>query len=100
MRIGVGVKIDVTKINKEFLFKSDKGAYLNTTVFIDVDTPDKFGNHGMVTQDVPREAKSNFERGPILGNAKIFWRDSGDTASRSTLKPAIEGDDFNDDLPF
>lgn len=99
-KIGVSVKIDVTKIDKALLYKSEKGAYLNTTVFIDVDTPDKYGNHGMVTQDVSKEAKDAGEKGPILGNVKIFWKDSGNTPSRTTSKPATKGDDFDDDIPF
>ena len=99
-KIGVSVKIDVTKIDKALLYKNEKGAYLNATVFIDVDTPDKYGNHGMVTQDVSKEAKDAGEKGPILGNVKIFWK--GDTPSRSkpVSKPATKGDDFDDDIPF
>jgi hypothetical protein len=99
-KIGVAVKIDVTKIDKALLYKSEKGAYLNATMFIDADTPDKYGNHGMVTQDVSKEAKDAGEKGPILGNVKIFWK--GDTPSRSkpVSKPATKGDDFDDDIPF
>jgi hypothetical protein len=106
-KIGVSVKIDVTKIDKALLYKSEKGTYLNTTVFIDIDAPDKYGNHGMVTQDISKEAKSAGEKGPILGNVKIFWKDNGDTASRSkpASKPtntllASKGDSFDDDIPF
>ena len=105
-KIGVSVKIDVTKIDKALLYKSEKGTYLNTTVFIDIDAPDKYGNHGMVTQDVSKEAKDAGEKGPILGNVKIFWKDNGDTPSRSkpvskpVSKPATKGDDFDDDIPF
>lgn len=99
-KIGVAVKIDVTKIDKALLYKNEKGAYLNATMFIDADTPDKYGNHGMVTQDVSKEAKDAGEKGPILGNVKIFWK--GDTPSRSkpVSKPATKGDDFDDDIPF
>jgi len=101
-KIGVSVKIDVTKIDKALLYKNEKGAYLNATVFIDVDTPDKYGNHGMVTQDVSKEAKDAGEKGTILGNVKILWKDSGDTPSRSkpVSKPATKGDSFDDDIPF
>ena len=99
-KIGVAVKIDVTKIDKALLYKNEKGAYLNATMFIDFDTPDKYGNHGMVTQDVSKEAKDAGEKGPILGNVKIFWK--GDTPSRSkpVSKPATKGDNFDDDIPF
>jgi hypothetical protein len=106
-KIGVQVKIDVSKIDKTLLFKGAKGVYLDATVFIDVDTPDQYGNHGMVTQDISKEAKDAGEKGPILGNVKIFWKDGGDTASRSkpASKPtntllASRADDFDDSIPF
>jgi hypothetical protein len=98
-KIGVSVKIDVTKIDKALLYKSEKGTYLNTTVFIDIDSPDKYGNHGMVTQDISKEAKDAGEKGPILGNVKIFWRDSNQV-QKPTGKPASKGDSFDDDIPF
>lgn len=101
-KIGVSVKIDVTKIDKALLYKSEKGTYLNTTVFIDIDAPDKYGNHGMVTQDVSKEAKDAGEKGPILGNVKIFWKDGGQAAQKPS-KPAAKpskGADFDDSIPF
>ena len=105
-KIGVQVKIDVSKIDKALLYKGSKGTYLDATVFIDIDAPDQYGNHGMVTQDVSKEAKDAGEKGPILGNVKIFWKDNGDTPSRSkpfskpVSKPATKGDNFDDDIPF
>jgi len=99
-KIGVSVKIDVTKIDKALLYKSEKGAYLNATVFIDIDSPDKYGNHGMVTQDISKEAKDAGEKGPILGNVKIFWKDGGQAAQKPS-KPTAKGADFDDgDIPF
>ena len=101
-KIGVSVKIDVSKIDKALLYRGAKGTYLDATVFIDIDAPDQYGNHGFLAQDVSKEAKNAGEKGPILGNVKIFWKDSGDTPSRSkpVSKPATKGDDFDDDIPF
>ena len=97
-KIGVSVKIDVTKIDKALLYKSEKGTYLNTTVFIDIDSPDKYGNHGMVTQDISKEAKDAGEKGPILGNVKIFWK--GDSVQKASNTSKAKGADFDDDIPF
>ena len=47
--LGVSLRIDVTKIDKEKLYKGAKGTYLDVTTFIDTDTPDQYGNNGMVT---------------------------------------------------
>ena len=37
MKIGVNLKIDVTKIDKSRLFNGEKGTYLNLSTFIDID---------------------------------------------------------------
>lgn len=72
-KIGVELKIDVTKINKELLFKGAKGTYLDATVFIDIDQKDQYDNNGMITQKVPQGGDKN--SGAILGNCKVFWSD-------------------------
>ena len=78
-KIGVSFKIDVSKIDKARLFKGAKGTYLDITSFIDLDQLDQYGNSGMITQDVSKEEKDQGVKGPILGNCKVFWSDSGAT---------------------
>ena len=77
MKIGLSIKIDVTKIDKARLFQGQKGTYLDATVFIDIDELDQFGNSGMITQDVSKEEKQSGVKGNILGNVKLFWKDTG-----------------------
>tara|TARA_R110000803_G_scaffold118012_1_gene186432 strand:- start:683 stop:979 length:297 start_codon:yes stop_codon:yes gene_type:complete len=96
-KIGVQIKIDVTKIDKALLFKGTKGSYLDATVFIDTDNPDQYGNSGMVTQDVSKESRDAGEKGPILGNVKVFWKDAGPAEPAQTGQ---KGDEFDDDIPF
>ncbi|AUR88376.1 hypothetical protein NVP1112O_58 [Vibrio phage 1.112.O._10N.286.46.B11] len=76
-KIGVSLKIDVSKIDKNRLFSGQKGTYLDATVFIDIDQLDQYGNSGMITQDVSKEEKQQGVKGNILGNCKVFWNDSG-----------------------
>ena len=76
MKIGVRVKLDVTKIEKARLFKGQKGTYLDATVFIDVDQKDQYDNNGMVTQDISKEEKDAGGQGAILGNVQVFWSDN------------------------
>ena len=99
MKLGVSIKIDVTKIDKSLLYKGAKGAYLDATVFID-SVQDKYGNNGMVTQDVSKEAKSAGEKGPILGNVKVFWKEDGKEDGKVAKPSKSKGDDFDDDIPF
>ena len=72
-KIGVSLKIDVSKIEKERLFKGEKGTYLNCTAFIEIDAFDQYGNSGMITQDVSKEERDGGVKGPILGNSKVFY---------------------------
>jgi hypothetical protein len=104
MKYGVKLKIDVSKIDKNKLFKGQKGVYLDATVFLDVDTKDQYDNNGMITQDIGKDAK-----GPILGNAQVFWNDGQQGASsgqsapqqRQQPKPMVEPDfDMDSDIPF
>lgn len=109
MKIGVNVKIDVTKIDKQRLFAGKKGTYLDATVFVDVDNKDQYDNNGMITQDVTKEEKDSGVKGPILGNVQVFWRDDNNNnrhannqaMGRSEPAPQHPApDNFNDDIPF
>ena len=66
----ITVKIDVTKIDKNLLFKGAKGTYLDVVLF---ETPDdKFGNDYRVVQGVIKEARAAGVKGAILGNGKVM----------------------------
>ena len=115
-KIGVSLKIDVSKIEKARLYKGQKGTYLDATVFIDVDQQDQYGYNGMITQDVKKEEKDQGVKGAILGNCKVFWQDSSQGAQHApnqVQQPANQGfnqpnapqqvqnfDDFDDGIPF
>ena len=103
-KVGVQIKIDVSKIDKALLFKGAKGTYLDATVFIDLETADQWNNHGMVTQDVSKESRDAGVKGPILGNVKVFWKGEGSSESskppQATQTRAAPIDNFDDDIPF
>jgi len=101
-RVGVSLSIDVTKIQKERLSTGEKGGkWLNATVFVDVDDVDKFGNSGMITQDVTKEERDQGKQGYILGNCKVFWKkeeEPSQPAPQTAPQQAIPS--FDDDIPF
>lgn len=74
-KVGVRVKLDVSKIDKARLFRGQKGVYLDCTAFIDLDEKGQYGDNGMVTQDVSKEEREQGVKGPILGNVTVFYRD-------------------------
>lgn len=107
-KVGVSLKVDVTKIDKARLFKGAKGTYLDATVFIDLDELDQYGNNGMITQDVTKEEREQKVLGNILGNCKVFWRDDGQQSqgqprpSQQNQKPAagMPDDEIDQEVPF
>ena len=108
-KIGVSLKIDVSKIDKARLFKGQKGTYLDATAFIDLDELDQYGNSGMITQDVSKDERQAGTQGAILGNSKVFWSDRGGATQQASQQPAQQSapqaqgggfNDFDSDVPF
>ena len=109
-KVGIQLKIDVSKIDKGLLYKGAKGVYLDATVFVEMDQADQYGNHGMITQNETKESRDAGKNGAILGNCKVFWKESGQSQAsakqhsnhgRQTQQPAPAYDDFDDsEIPF
>lgn len=94
----ITAKIDVTKIDKDRLFKGKSGTYLDVAL---IPTPnDKYGNDYMIVQSVSKEEREAGERGPIIGNARELksQKASPPSARRetSTAAPAEE----DNSVPF
>jgi len=121
-KYGVRIKIDVKKIMKAWLFSGSKGTYLDATVFLTPDEEGQYGDHGMITQDVPKNVSevNPQTKGPILGNCKVFWSESEQQAPQQAPSygsqqappqhyqqqaapqqaPQQSAEAFDDDLPF
>jgi len=109
MKIGISVKIDVTKIDKARLYVGKKGTYLDLTTFIDTEEVDQYDNHGFISQSVSKEERDAKVQTPILGNCKIFYRDDTNSHAKrggeysegmAQAKEAAQGGNFDDDVPF
>jgi single-stranded DNA-binding protein len=103
MKVGIEFQIDVTKIDKARLYKGNKGTYLTMTSFVDLDNVDQYENNGMITH----KKNEGEDRAPILGNAKVFWKDQQQAqqprqhqAQQQASQQAAPVDDFDDDIPF
>lgn len=73
----ITLKIDVDKILAEHLYQGKKGKYLDVVLF---NTPDnQFGADYVVKQDLPRDVRDAGTEAPILGNARVFEPNGGDT---------------------
>ena len=114
-KIGVSLSIDVTAISREHMNKHENGkTYLSMTVFIDPNQEDNYGNHGMIIQNWKDAPKGQT---PILGNAKIFWRDPNQAVANphagqesyagtqqqnpaQAMQQPADTTGFDDDIPF
>lgn len=75
MKIGFNLSIDVTKLDKSRFYKGKKGTYAKLTCFVDTEETSQYGDNGTITQELSKEDRDNGVKLPILGNAKIFWKD-------------------------
>ena len=87
-KIGVSLKIDVTKIDKARLFQGAKGTYLDLTGFIDLDQVDEYGYNGFITQSTSQEERQAGVKLPILGNSKVFYQENMGSAPQGHHQPS------------
>ena len=97
MKVGLNVRINVSKIDKSKLYKGEKGVYLNMTTFVDLDQEDEYGNNGFISMEQSKEQRDAGEQSVILGNVKKFWVD-GVTASATQSDMSLK--ELDEDIPF
>lgn len=83
-------QINLNKIEKDQLFKTDKGIYLSGAIVIREEL-DQYGNKAFITQRIKQEGSLSGVNDPIIGNAKPVPPKKG-------LEPVTDQD--IKDLPF
>lgn len=100
-------KINVKKINKDWLFAGNKGTYLDAVIY-ENDSVDQFGNSHVIKQNPPREMRDQGAKPIIIGNCKWMPQKGGNQQrqpSRNGAVPAkdhplMQGDSENDQIPW
>jgi hypothetical protein len=64
----ISITINVSKINKEYLYEGKQGKYLNIVLFPTEN--DQYGNDYKAVQGLTKEQRAAGLKGPILGNGK------------------------------
>ena len=92
----IAIKIDVTKIEKARLFKSDKtgSIYLDAVM---IETPNSEFADYMIVQEVSKDERERGIKGNVLGNAKSLTPQPSRPAARPEPGPEPEPDS---DIPF
>ena len=97
MKIGLSVRIDVTKIEKARLYAGAKGTYLDLTTFVDTEEKDQYENNGFISQSVDKEEREQGVQTPILGNVKVFFTDGAQSGPQSAPQSKAV---IDEDIPF
>ncbi len=101
MKVGINVKIDVTKIDKSRLYKGAKGTYLDLSTYIDTENKDQYDNNGFISQSTTKEERDAGVKTPILGNVKVYYTDDSAPQNTEKVKEVLqESDLLEDDIPF
>jgi len=89
-------KINVSKIDKDKLYKGEKGVYLDVVL---IPTPNSQFGDFMICQEISQEERLAGNKGAILGNAKnIVPRTKRPTGVAASAPP--EPKQGEDDVPF
>jgi hypothetical protein len=67
----IKIKINVTKILKEYIFEGKNGKYLNLVAWPNKNGTGQYGDTHFVSQDIPKEARDSGVQAPILGNLTL-----------------------------
>jgi len=67
----IKIKINVTKILKEYIYEGKKGKYLNLVAWPNKNGSGQYGDTHFVSQDIPKEARDAGVQAQILGNLTL-----------------------------
>jgi hypothetical protein len=94
------VKIDLSKIDKSKIYKTEKGSsYYEFTLSIN-DKTSEYGDNISATESQTKEQRDNKEKKSFIGGGKVIWVGDGISVAekRGSLTTASAPND--DSLPF
>ena len=96
----INVKIDVTKLTKDRLFKGEKGTYANLTIAAYMDGENQYGDtHSVYESQSKEEREAKMDR-VYVGNGKEFiFGGNGETKTAPRPEP-VTADVDDEELPF
>ena len=92
-KLGINIGINVKEIDKERLKHNNGKVWMNLTTFIDPSNPDKYGQHGFISQSTDKEERENGVKTPILGNCQVFFTEGG-------AEPISDNKTEEEQIPF
>jgi len=88
MKLGIGISVDVVKLQKELFHAGKNGAkYVNLQTFIDTEEQDQYGNNGGVKQTTQDMTKEQKQQQPFVGNVKVFYKSDSQPQQAGGFQP-------------
>lgn len=95
----IAIKLNVSKVEKDKLFKGAKGTYLDLVCMSNRDGKDEYGNDGFVAHSLSKEQRVGGAKGSIIGNFRIINADVKPAPARAVEQAELpEGE--TEDVPF
>lgn len=90
------ISIDLSKVNKEKLYK---GQYLNLTIALNDETG-QYGHNVSAYEEQSKEEREAKDKKNYLGNGKVFWTDGKVTLAEKKDAAAPASSSSENDMPF
>lgn len=84
-------KIVVSKITKEKIFKGEKNATLDCVIYVDEESPDKYGYQLQIVESLSQQERQSGKKANYIGNFKMLEKKANDNTE-------VPKEDI--DLPF
>jgi hypothetical protein len=92
------IKLDVTKLKKEWFFKGAKGTYVDLVLY-ENDRESPYGDTHTLKQSPNKEARDAGEKAIIAGNGKWMPQKGGSQSAPRTTVPAKQHPLMQDNEP-
>lgn len=100
------IKLDVTKLKREWFFKGAKGTYVDLVLY-ENDRESPYGDTHVLKQSPSKEARDSGEKAVIAGNGKWMPQKSGSARPASTSgatpakqHPLMQDEGIEDSIPW
>jgi hypothetical protein len=98
----IKVQVNLDKVDKSLIYQGKNGKYLNLVLWDNRAGRDKYGNDGMVKQEVSKDQRLAGKESQILGNWKhhVSGQEMGTNANLAAKKAQAAERDDSGPLPF
>jgi len=102
--VGIGLNINLSKLDKSRFVVGKNGTYADLTVFVDVIDKDQFGHSGGIKMALKKGETKESANLDYVGNATVFYtkgEQGAPVAGNAVAQVAdMTMEDLDEDIPF